>query len=124
MDGYPWGREDEELLAFHKKMIEIRKRYGVLRDGSWRFIYAADGVAAVARFSDSERIIAVFNSNDKRKTVMLPLWLSGADTEGMAATILKSGLKGFKTGGKIYRIQSGCVNLTVDAFGCVILKSE
>ena len=121
---YPWGREDEELLAFHKKMIEIRKRYGVLRDGSWRFIYAADGVAAVARFSDSERIIAVFNSNDKRKTVMLPLWLSGADTEGMAATILKSGLKGFKTGGKIYRIQSGCVNLTVDAFGCVILKSE
>ena len=36
---YPWGREDQEMLAFHKEMIRLHKR-NVLRD---RFDYHADG---------------------------------------------------------------------------------
>ena len=121
---YPWGREDEELIAFHKKMIEIRKRYYVLRYGSCRFIYADKGVVTVVRFSDTQRIIAVFNSLEERRKVTLPLWLAGADTNGSAATILKSGKRGFKTGGKIYSISNGCINVSVEPFGCMILKSE
>lgn len=28
---YPWGHEDQELIAFHREMIRIHKRYPVFR---------------------------------------------------------------------------------------------
>ena len=121
---YPWGKEDEELISFHKKMIELRKKYRVLKEGSFKFIYADDGVAAVARFDDDERIISVFNSTDERKTIVLPLWPAGGNINGEAVTLLKSGTNGYKTGGKIYAINNGCINISIEPCGCAILKSE
>ena len=121
---YPWGKEDEELISFHKKMIELRKKYRVLKEGSFKFIYADDGVAAVARFDDDERIISVFNSTDERKTIVLSLWPAGGNIKGEAVTLLKSGTNGYKTGGKIYAINNGCINISIEPCGCAILKSE
>lgn len=121
---YPWGKEDQELMAFHKKMIELRKRYGILRDGSYKFIYADDGVASVARFDDNESIISVFNSTEHIKNVSIPVWLAGADLKGSAVTLLRSGAKGYKAGGKVYAINNGYISMTMEPFGCIILKSE
>jgi len=111
-------------MAFHKKMIELRKRYGILRDGSYKFIYADDGVVSVARFDDNESIISVFNSTEHIKNVSIPVWLAGAELKGNAVTLLKSGEKGYKTGGKVYAINNGYISMTLEPFGCIILKSE
>lgn len=43
---YPWGREDRELIAFHKAAISLRKEYPVLRHGSLKQLYGAYGVLA------------------------------------------------------------------------------
>lgn len=37
---YPWGHEDQELLAFHKEMIRIHKTEKPLRKGSIKLLAA------------------------------------------------------------------------------------
>lgn len=32
---FPWGREDGELLAWHQKLINLRRRHAVLQSGEW-----------------------------------------------------------------------------------------
>jgi 4-alpha-glucanotransferase len=40
---YPWGREDRQILEWHKRMIRLRKEYDVLRDGRfWPFSVGDD----------------------------------------------------------------------------------
>lgn len=38
---YPWGREDMELIRFHKDMIRIHKNYEALIRGSVMFLHGA-----------------------------------------------------------------------------------
>lgn len=34
---YPWGREDYQMIDFHRVMIRIHKKYEVLKTGSLGF---------------------------------------------------------------------------------------
>lgn len=52
---YPWGREDMELIAFHKAAISLRKEYPVLRHGSLKQLYGAYGVLAYGRFDEKKK---------------------------------------------------------------------
>ena len=121
---FPWGNENLELLNFHKEVIKIRKNFPVLRNGSCRFIYSDYGIAAVTRFDDSIQITAVFNNCDEDKTISLPIWLSGADTQGSAVSILESERDSFNTEAKTYKIHDGNIEITIKSYGCIILKSE
>jgi 4-alpha-glucanotransferase len=38
--GFPWGREDGELLAFFREMTAVRNHYDVLRTGEWFLLQA------------------------------------------------------------------------------------
>ena len=47
---YPWGREDHELIAFHKEAIRIHKEHPALRTGSLKILGGEENVLAYARF--------------------------------------------------------------------------
>lgn len=46
---YPWGHEDQELLAYTKKLTKLRSMYDVLRTGRFISLYADRDVFAYAR---------------------------------------------------------------------------
>ena len=46
---YPWGREDQDLLAHFRYMGSLRKQYPSLQTGDVRFIHARDGRLCFAR---------------------------------------------------------------------------
>ena len=46
---YPWGKEDQELIDFHKELARIRKAYRVFCSGRLSFLPAQDDVIAFAR---------------------------------------------------------------------------
>lgn len=67
---YPWGREDEELMAHYRMLAQIRKQYPVLTDGAYKFKAQGEHIFICERCwekeehrkaKNDERIIAVAN---------------------------------------------------------------
>lgn len=58
---YPWGREDQSLLAHYRKLGEIRRTNDVFKDGEFRFVHVEDGFVAYERTTSSEKIIVAAN---------------------------------------------------------------
>lgn len=46
---YPWGKEDEGMLAFYRSMLAMRRRHPVLRTGECAYIAPCDDVLCVVR---------------------------------------------------------------------------
>lgn len=64
---FPWdeSRWDQDLLAYTKGLIQLRKAHSALRRGSFERLAAADGCYAFGRRLDDERIIVAFNAGEK-----------------------------------------------------------
>lgn len=52
---YPWGHENQELLAWHKNLIQLRNRHDMLRTGKWQPVYYSGNVYAYIRFIENRR---------------------------------------------------------------------
>lgn len=121
---YPWGNENNELLEFHKDIINIRKSYSVLSKGSCRFIYSDYGTAAIARFDDRDCIIAVFNNTKEKKNIIIPVWTVCSYADGIMECIMSSDSNGYSLNPSEYKIEHGFVNIEINEYGAVILKSK
>ena len=60
---YPWGREDVDLIRFHKDMIKIHKTYEALMKGSVLFLHGAHKIICYGRFTDNKQVIVILNTN-------------------------------------------------------------
>ena len=81
--GYPWGREDAALIAFHRALSKLRKAYPVLRSGSVKPLCAGYGYIAYGRFDANAALAVVCNNSERPMTLKLPLCNIGV-TDGMA----------------------------------------
>ena len=59
---YPWGHEDQSLIALHRDLIHLRKVLPVLANGSLKQLLADYGRIAYARFDDTYRCIIAVNN--------------------------------------------------------------
>ena len=85
---YPWGHEDQDLIAFHKELARIRKAYRVFKDGRLAFLPAQDDVMAFARHYKSAGIavqIYVNRTDHEQQVGFVPF------AEGYAAEKLERG---------------------------------
>ena len=73
---YPWGQENQELLAWYRRLGEIREENPVFREGEFRLLKARGGVLAYVREDPEkkeESILCAFCAGEKAETVELPL---------------------------------------------------
>ncbi len=68
---FPWdeNRWDDELLAYTKDVIAMRKAHPALRRGSYQPLYAADGVYAFGRKLDAETLVIALNAAEETRTI-------------------------------------------------------
>ena len=74
---YPWGNEDQELLNFHRDMIEIHKRYEAFRTGSVAFLGGMDQLLCFARFTRREQFIVLLNNDKERRALEVSVGAAG-----------------------------------------------
>lgn len=60
---YPWGKENEELVKWYKKLGEIRSKNSVFKDGKFEILSAVAGCVAFSRKNDDEAILVISSSN-------------------------------------------------------------
>ena len=58
---FPWGREDEALLAHYRALGTLRRTHPALREGDFRFVSQAEHAFAFLREGGGERLLVVAN---------------------------------------------------------------
>ena len=71
---YPWGREDGELIGFHREMISIHKRNREIKTGSIKKLVSEPFLIAYGRFTATECTVVVINRDGNERTAGVPLW--------------------------------------------------
>lgn len=81
---FPWQDEnlwDKELLQFYRRAIALRHRHPCLRTGEYHPLYAARGLFSFERRLGAQRMMVIFNTGAKAKSLTFPLAPFSADEE-------------------------------------------
>lgn len=119
---YPWGRENRELVEFHKEMIRIHKREKPLRTGSLKMLSWSSNVLAYARFQEGEQIIVVLNNSKELKEVIIPVWQAEVPMKGKMERLMYSWEKSYTTERDIYLVEDGETVVNMGKHSVLIMK--
>lgn len=63
---YPWGKENEELLSWYKKITHIRKTHTLFVHGEWINFHCNDDLLGYIRIKDEKKALCIFNRNSEK----------------------------------------------------------
>ena len=89
---YPWGREDQALLDWFRRLGQLRKGRASLRRGSLSWLEAAGPLLAYLREDGGEATATLVNASPQERIVSLPEGgfrdlLTGEDIPGREASV-------------------------------------
>ena len=119
---YPWGREDRELIEYHKEIIRIHKDYQAFKTGSILFLKGMYQFISYGRFDEEDKLVIAVNSSEQEVTVDLPVWRIGMNNQGRLARLLITGREGFSIETRMYSMENGMLHLTCPPESGVIIK--
>ena len=121
---YPWGRENKELIEFHREMIRIHKENQVLIHGSLKFIHGEHNILAYGRFDELQHVVVAFNNGAEEKQVTLPVWEIGVfGGHKMKRLMLTTG-QGYTTEPEEYKVENNMeITLTLPPVSAIVLLS-
>ena len=119
---YPWGKENQELLQFHKDIIRLRKEHDELRTGSIKNMDCDYNYLAYGRFHDKGQCAILINNNDHPITRELNIWQLGIPKKGRIKTIFQSDENGYRLGGADYELYVGKITIELPKTSATILK--
>ena len=102
---YPWGHEDQELIAFHKEAIRIHKEHPALKTGSLKILGGEENILSYARFKGHDRIIVVINNRSERAEVKVPVWEAEIPIKCRMKRLLYSYKDGYTTEYEEYLVE-------------------
>ena len=119
---YPWGKEDFQMIEFHRDMIAIHKRNPVLKTGSTKILMAEGNTLAFARFDENDQMITVLNMSDEEKTIKLPVWSANMPMECQVERQMKTTVEWYNVGKKHYSVKEGILELRMDPMSSKVVK--
>lgn len=121
---YPWGREDMEMLEFHKQVIQIHKACQELKTGSLKYIDSDYCFLAYGRFNDKAQSLILINNNDCEATGELSVWELGIPREAVLIQQIYTDEHGFYTAPREYPVLSGKLTISLPKTSAVILRHQ
>lgn len=119
---YPWGKEDHELIRYHKDLIQIHKEYQALKTGSILFLNGEYQLITYGRFDAQSRIVVAINMSQETRHVDIPVWRLGVDKDGRMACLMITSKDGVSKVTKVYTLDNGFLHLDCPAESGMILK--
>ena len=118
---YPWGHEDQELIAFHKEAIRIHKEHPALKTGSLKILGGEENILSYARFKGHDRIIVVINNRSERAEVKVPVWEAEIPIKCRMERLLYSYKDGYTTEYEEYLVEDGEVVANMGPHSALVL---
>lgn len=118
---YPWGHEDQELIAFHKEAIRTHKEHPALKTGSLKILGGEENILSYARFKGHDRIIVVINNRSERAEVKVPVWEAEIPIKCRMKRLLYSYKDGYTTEYEEYLVEDGEVVANMGPHSALVL---
>ncbi len=120
---YPWGREDTNLIAFHKSLIEIHKNSPEIKFGSLKCLDKDYNYLAYGRFTREYQTIVLVNNNDHELQKQVNVWLTGVSKESVVYKVFETNQEGYCEEREEIPIVSGKITINLKSFSAMILRN-
>jgi alpha-glucosidase len=104
---YPWGREDVELIEFHRDAIRIHKENKALKKGSFKALLGDYNVIAYGRFLEENIIAVAVNNNGEDREIRIPVWQLGIKDGDVMESLIVSSRDSYNVGATEYTVTNG-----------------
>ena len=119
---FPWNREDDELVQYHKILIGLRKEHISLRKGSLKPLDTENGILAYGRFCEEERCLIVCNNREEAVQISLPVWQIGVQSWGKMEVLLKTKEMDYFTEKELLSVEKGMIQLEMPPHSGILMK--
>ena len=119
---YPWGKEDWELIRFHKDMIRIHKESKAFLYGSLKYVASDYNLIGYARFCDEDHYLIFVNNNDHELSKEFSVWESGIPRECEMEQIMLTEEKGYTTQLQKHIVEAGKLRLVLPKTSAIVLR--
>lgn len=126
---YPWGRENHELIQFHKDIIRLRKENDELRIGALKYMEGDYNFIAYGRFHQQGQCVILINNNAHPITREMSVWELGMGKTGKMRILMQTDENGYYMSGMEnldrvmeYEMYIGKITVELPKFSATILK--
>lgn len=105
---YPWGKENNDILDFYRKISAIRVSEEALRIGEIEFLEFNNGILAYERTLNKDRIIIAVNIMEKEEDILIN------NINGKILNLLDKD--------KEYIVENRAISILIEAHKFIILK--
>ena len=120
---YPWGREDRELIEFHKQMIRVHKLNTVLLTGSLMNLGEDYNYIAYGRFDKEEQIVVMVNNNNHEIEKEVSTWRIGVPMNASMQRIAYTDQNGFSFNNVTVQVKEGKIKVKLPAESACVFKA-
>lgn len=120
---YPWGREDTQLIAFHREMIKIHKENQEIIHGSLMKLVSEPWVIGYGRFTKSD-LTVVFVNRDTVERKVTALLMELISTHGVEfERIMLTDENGYSVDRYKVEVVRGKLELTLPPVSAIVIRS-
>lgn len=121
---YPWGREDMELIEFHRDAIRIHKENKALKKGSFKPLFGEYNVISYGRFLEENVIAVVVNNNGEDRELKIPVWQLGVEDGAVMESLMVSSRDAYNVGCTDYVVSNGEITVKLCGFSAAIYRKK
>ena len=120
--GYPWGREDQELIQFHRDIIKVHKDSAALMKGSVMFLHGEYKVVSYGRFLPGEAVVVILNNDYEPHELNLHVRRLGVQDGAVMKACITTTESGYQMDEIEYVVANNKLKITVGPISAVVLK--
>ena len=117
---YPWGREDRELIQFHKDMIKLHKSSDALMNGSLVKLHGSTKCIAFGRFTDKEAAAIVLNCDYEDKKLLLHVRSIGVPNNRMMKRVVLTYEGGYYMDDNAHMVQNNMLTAVIPKMSAAV----
>lgn len=121
---YPWGKENFELIEYHRYMIALHKHSQALRKGSVKELIADRQLIAYGRFYQEEKCVVVVNNSASDRQVKVPVWEIGVTDEDKLIRVMLTSEDGYNAGRVTCEVKDGILEIALGGNASVLLVTN
>lgn len=121
---YPWGREDQQMIAYHKAVIRMHKENREFKTGSIKWVLSEYNMIGYARFTRESHSLILINNSDQEVTRELSVWELGIPREAEMTRLMLTDREGFHTEPVKLPVRGGKIWISVPPVSGIVLQHK